>query len=345
MGKDRKAWVAVIALAVSLMWSVFAFAQEAAEEMAGEISVMQVIRWGGPIGYIIIGLSFVTVALVAYALFRLRRSVLVSENARQQIATFFKERKIKQALDFCKEDASLLSSVIEAGLGRVRGGWSAMEEVMEDVGEEEGVRLQQLVGAFALIAAISPLLGLLGTVSGMIGAFNTIATSPEGAANPKMLAGEIQQALVTTFFGLTVAIPNVVAFTVFKNRLERIMIELGVVVEELMAPFKSLKPAPAPAAGAARQQAAKSAGAAAAEAEEAAESEEAPEEKPEEEKAESAEAESEEDKKSEAGEEEEAKADETMAEEASADEDDELLDEEEPSESDEEEKKDDEDKK
>jgi len=237
-------------------------AEAAAPEPARGITIGQIIQWGGGIGYIIIALSVLTIMLVVKSFFTLRRTLLVPSAVQEQIEQLFRQRKIKEALEACRQDGSLLARVIEAGLTKVRGGWTAMETVMTDVAEEEGLRMQQQVGWFSLIAAVAPMLGLLGTVVGMIGAFYKIAQQTEiKSAGP--MAGDIQQALVTTCFGLIVAIPNVWAYTAFRNRLERLMMELSIVASELMTPFKGLRPVTAVPRPAARPAAASVAAAAA----------------------------------------------------------------------------------
>ena len=87
-----------------------------------------------------------------------------------------------------------------------------------------------------LIGAIAPMLGLTGTVSGMITAFNTIAAKG-GMAKPDELAGGIGQALYTTLFGLMVAIPAMIAFTYFRNRIDSIVAEAGKRIERVMMPL------------------------------------------------------------------------------------------------------------
>jgi len=210
------------------------------------ISIFQVILWGGTIGYVIILLSVLTLMLVALHIFSLRKSVFCPTEVRDRIAGFFRERKLKDAVDYARKEHSLLSRIVAAGLSRIRGGYPEMEQIMNDVAEDEAMRLEQSVGYFSLLAAVSPLCGLLGTVVGMIAAFNEI--SMKGVVTPKELADPIQKALVTTCFGLIVAIPNVIAFTFFRNRLHRLLAEVGLVVEELLMPFRGLKAMPAKAA-------------------------------------------------------------------------------------------------
>lgn len=254
----------VMALAVLLASAAPVAAQEApepplpveAEEPApaegeGQITIMQVIQWGGAVGYFIIFLSFVTVVLVIAHVGALRRSRLLPQQAIDKLAKLLGEQKVEEAVDYSTQEASLISRVIAGGLSRHGHPYEEMEQVMSDVAEDEAMRLEQGVGYFSLLAAIAPLLGLLGTVIGMIAAFNQIAV--RGVTTPGELADPIQRALVTTCFGLIVAIPNVVAFTFFRNKLRRLMADLSVLVDEFMMPFRSIveHAAPAPAYAAA----------------------------------------------------------------------------------------------
>jgi biopolymer transport protein ExbB len=209
----------------------------------GTVSLGDVIAWGGTIGYFIIFLSVITIMLIALHLIVLRRSKLCPAAAEKKIGGLIQEKKVDEVIEYVKKDNSLLSRMISGGLSRRSGGYGEMEQVMNDVAEDEAMRLEQGVGYFSLIAAIAPLCGLLGTVVGMILAFNEIAT--RGVVTPKELADPIQKALVTTCFGLIVAIPNVVAHTFFRNKLHRMLADLALVVEELMLPFRGMA-APAP---------------------------------------------------------------------------------------------------
>ena len=214
----------------------------------GAVSLMQVIKWGGPIGYVIILLSVVTLMLIVRHLFSLRRKALCPDTVRDKLAECISERKFNEALEFVQKDNSMLSRVLSIGFSRLSGGYSEMEQVMNDAAEDEAMRLEQGVGNFALIANVAPLLGLLGTVVGMVFAFDKIANDPAGAATPSKLAEPIEMALVTTVFGLLVGIPNVLAHTAFRNKLHRLLAEVGLAVDELMLPLRGMKRTPVVAA-------------------------------------------------------------------------------------------------
>ena len=104
------------------------------------------------------------------------------------------------------------------------------------MGDEEAVKLHQKIGWLSLIANVAPMMGLLGTVSGMVAAFRVIATSKN--PDPAELADGISMALLTTLFGLIVAIPTTAAFAYLRNNLVRSIIEVGAIVEDLFERFR-----------------------------------------------------------------------------------------------------------
>ena len=120
----------------------------------------------------------------------------------------------------------------------MNAGFETMRTAMEDVAEEEAIKLQQKISYLSLIGNIAPMLGLFGTVTGMIKAFNTIAALGS-AVSPSDLAGGISQALVTTFLGLFVAIPSMIAYFLFRNRVVAITLEIGAIADELVERFRN----------------------------------------------------------------------------------------------------------
>lgn len=215
-------------------------------------SLWQYVEYAGTVGYVIIFVSFLGVALILKQLFFLRRGVLAPKKVQAQLDEMFKQRKIKEAMAYCQTNRSMLARIVAAGLSEIRSGYQSMTDIMRDVGEEEAIRVNQSVGYLSLVGAIAPMLGLLGTVLGMIGAFQDIASS-EGMAKPAELAYNIQKALTTTCMGLIVAVPAIVFYTFFRNKAVRIMLEVGVIATELTSRFKTMRVAttaaqPAPAA-------------------------------------------------------------------------------------------------
>jgi biopolymer transport protein ExbB len=112
-----------------------------------------------------------------------------------------------------------------------------MKISMDDAGEEEAIKLQQKIGYLSLIGNIAPMMGLFGTVTGMIAAFQTIEAMGS-AVTPSDLAGGISQALVTTFLGLFVAIPTMIAYFFFRNKVIRTTLEIGAIADDLVERFR-----------------------------------------------------------------------------------------------------------
>ncbi|NQT53151.1 MotA/TolQ/ExbB proton channel family protein, partial [bacterium] len=202
-------------------------------------TVLQTINAGGLIGYVIIGLSFVALSLIIEHAVSIRRDKLCPDELAQELEDYFNQEQYEEALELCNVEKNLLTDVVRAGLSRIDSGYERMQEAMQEAGEESSVALQQKISYLSLIGNISPMLGLLGTVSGMVKAFGTIATMTN--VKPAVLAGSINEALVTTLLGLTVAIPVMCAFQFFSNRVTRIVLESSTIISDMMERFKPAK--------------------------------------------------------------------------------------------------------
>jgi biopolymer transport protein ExbB len=195
----------------------------------------------GIIGLIICLLSLVAVAFMIEHALTIRKSKLMPEHVLVELDQMIARGEIDQAIEYCQhpEHHSLASDVILAGLERFKGsefGFAEYKTAVEEAGEDHTGRLYRKTEVLGVIGAIAPMLGLLGTVQGMISAFNTIA-SKGGMARPDELAGGISLALITTFEGLVVAIPAMVAFSFFRNKIDSLVAEAGKHVERVMMPL------------------------------------------------------------------------------------------------------------
>jgi biopolymer transport protein ExbB len=138
---------------------------------------------------------------------------------------------------FERSEPSFLSKVTLAGLKESHHGYDAMIKAMEDAAEALASGIARKTEHLNVIGNISPMLGLLGTVIGMLRCFNEIAH----VAGPKQLAGGIFEALVTTCMGLIVAIPALYCYAIFRNRVDEYSGEASLLAEQLVSPFKSAK--------------------------------------------------------------------------------------------------------
>ncbi|MBN1845519.1 MAG: MotA/TolQ/ExbB proton channel family protein [Sedimentisphaerales bacterium] len=203
------------------------------------ISLWSTIAAGGVIGYLILLMSLVALAFVIEHFLTIRRERLLPAQLIADLEELVHNRQYEQAKQRCGRDGSYLAQVVGAGLNQMGSmfGFFDMQNTMQETSEREISRLNRKLEYLAFIASSAPMMGLLGTVTGMIRAFNKIAET-EGAARPSELAGGISEALVTTCLGLVVAIPTMFCVAVFRSRIESYVSEAESVVEKLMGRFR-----------------------------------------------------------------------------------------------------------
>ena len=181
--------------------------------------------------YPLLFLGAIAIALIIERLYSLRKSKVIPPKIIEEIVFFIKEGRIKDALSVTRDQNSIAAEIISSVLHAYIIGKRGKDELTTIAEESAKVQLPKLEGyinAIGAIAAIAPLLGFLGTVTGMIQVFE--ALSVEGLGNPKVLSAGISQALLTTAFGLSIAIPSLAAYWYFKSRVEYIAIELENIV-------------------------------------------------------------------------------------------------------------------
>jgi biopolymer transport protein ExbB len=190
-------------------------------------------------GLVFLGLSFTLVALFVMNLLTARRENMVPSDLVSGIEQHLDEKQFQEAYDLVRSDESFLGQVLTAGLAKASSdGYNQAIEAMQEVGEEENMRLEHRLSYLALIGTLSPMIGLLGTVWGMIEAFKLIANTASGAPDPQALAQGISTALFTTLIGLALAIPALAAYNLLRNRVARLVLEVGIVSEGLMSRFQ-----------------------------------------------------------------------------------------------------------
>ena len=209
-----------------------------ADSQAGS-TLLKFITGGGLIGYIIILLSVVAMVLVVIHAFQIRRSELVPPEQAAALRELLSSGRADEALQYCIQPANdtFLTRVLAPGLTRfLKSPFGAFEikTALEDAGAEQTERLYRSTDALGVIGSIAPLMGLLGTVWGMIGAFDTVsAGAVSDSAYYEQLAANISLALVTTMQGLVVAIPCVILYSFFRNRIDAIAADAGSELDQL----------------------------------------------------------------------------------------------------------------
>lgn len=194
------------------------------------------------LGYslIFLCLSFILVALFVMNLLTARRDNVVPMALVEEFEGCLNEKQYQEAYELARNDESFLGQVLSAGLSKLSIGYSQAIEAMQEVGEEENMKMEHRLSYMSLIGSISPMIGLLGTVQGMIASFSVIANSTTGAPKPAELAVGISTALFTTLVGLAIAIPAIAAYGILRNRVARLVLEVGIVSEGLMSRFQSM---------------------------------------------------------------------------------------------------------
>lgn len=196
---------------------------------------------GWPYVIIFLALSFTLVSLLVMNILTARRDNLCPQELVENFDARLNEKDVQGAYDLARADESILGQVLSAGLAKLSRGYDHAVEGMQEVGEEESMKLEHRLSYMALIGNISPMVGLLGTVQGMIASFQVIA-SGGSTPKPSQLAEGISTALFTTLVGLLIAIPAIAAFNILRNRVARLLLEVGVTSENLMSRFQDIQP-------------------------------------------------------------------------------------------------------
>ncbi len=196
------------------------------------------IKGGGLITYVILlPLSMLTVGLCIDHFIHIRRGALLPDPLKLTLGALIQERKYKEVLEHTATDRSLLASVLHSGLSQANSGLPVMERAMEEVMETRAAGLFRRIEYLNIIGNVSPMIGLFGTVYGMIKTFSTIVEQG-GSPDPKALAEGISIALVTTFWGLLVAIPALSVFHLMRNRIDGLLAECAIEAEAFIQYFK-----------------------------------------------------------------------------------------------------------
>ncbi len=200
------------------------------------MSAWELLRMGGPLMVPILLCSLFALGIVIE---KLSHFAMIQTGATQFKANVFdllKNNKIKESVQLCDTNPSPVAKILKAGILKFGASREEIKESIEDASLFEIPKLESRLGALGTIAHISPLLGLLGTVTGMMACFHTIQVRAASLnpVTPGDLAGGIEEALVTTVAGLMVAIPTFVAYNYFVSRINRFTLEMERAATELV---------------------------------------------------------------------------------------------------------------
>jgi len=190
--------------------------------------MFELIQKGGPVMYPIIFCSILAVAIVIERFYHLYKAKIDTKDFMNNIEITVRHNKIAEAIKLCEKTPGPIAHIIRAGILKHDRSRQEIRESIEDAGHQEVPRLEKHLSLLATIAHISPLLGLLGTVTGMVRAFQIIQekSASFSPVSPGDLAGGIWEALLTTVAGLIVAIPTVVIYNYLVNRVDEFVLEM-----------------------------------------------------------------------------------------------------------------------
>jgi biopolymer transport protein ExbB len=186
--------------------------------------LIDIFRSGGPVMWPLMLSSLVAFAIIIERSINLRLSRVVTPGTVERVSGLVEGGRVDKAVDYCRRNPGIFTNIVLAGLELADRGESAAREAVEGAGRHETALLNRYLGTLGTVAGVAPLLGLLGTVLGMIDVFRTIAQAGVGQAAD--LADGISQALITTATGLTIAIPALVAHNFFREKAETIITDL-----------------------------------------------------------------------------------------------------------------------
>src|SRR5918992_3220426 len=205
--------------------------------------MFEIVKAGGPIMGPIILASIVAAAIILERLWTLQTKRVLPAELTDKVWRWVEQGQIQDKHIAALEQNSPLGKILAAGLAHRDRDRAILKEAIEDTGRHVVHELDRFIATLGMIASLSPLMGLLGTVLGMIRTFNAITTA--GIGNPAALAGGIAEALITTAAGLTVAIPALIGYKYLRGRVEALVVQMEKEAIKLVQAMDELATSPA----------------------------------------------------------------------------------------------------
>lgn len=219
-------------------------AQEAAQKSKGS-GFLSVVVGAGLLGIILwlalLACSIAGVALIVDSFITIRSNKISPTSLENNVEESMEQGDVMKALKYCEEDPCPLANVLSSGFSNVQEGFEAIQDAVSVSANLESEKLMQRVTYLNVVGNLAPMLGLLGTVQGMIYAFATLATMQAGAAQTAALAQNISQALYTTAAGLSIAVPAVGFFYYFKNKATKIILGMEAMTMDLIKSLRNVE--------------------------------------------------------------------------------------------------------
>ncbi|NOY80017.1 MAG: MotA/TolQ/ExbB proton channel family protein [Kiritimatiellaeota bacterium] len=208
-----------------------------AETASAGPSFMDVVFRGGIVNTIIwlmiFGTSAATAAFIIDAMVSIKRSKLLPDDVIEGVRQSLDQGELDAAIETCEANPGPLSNILMGGFSNITEGYEVIQEAVASTADMESERLMQRVNFLNLCGQIAPMLGLMGTVTGMVRAFASLGGAA-GAARAKLLAMSISTALWTTAVGLLIAVPALLAYTLVRNYATRLVLETEATVLDLI---------------------------------------------------------------------------------------------------------------
>ncbi len=231
---------------VTILWEIVLLGQTGAEPVgadsvsaAGVNSIWDFVLKGGPMMIPIGVCSMVALTVIIERLVSLRRRNVIPNDFLPGLAKTLDDdgERRAEAIEYCQANGSPIANVFAAGIRKLGDSTEILEKRIEEAGQREVFKLRKYLRLLSVVASIAPLMGLLGTIFGMIIAFQTVATSGESLGKAELLARGIYQAMITTAAGLMLAIPVLIAYHYFTAKIERLVAEMDQMTVEFVEQY------------------------------------------------------------------------------------------------------------
>ena len=221
------------------------FALDTSADVPQGPGFLQIVTGAGALGVILwlalLAASAGGIALIVDSFITIRATKIAPVQLVNDVRSAMEQGDVMKALQHCEETPVPLSNILSAGFTNVQEGFEAIQDAIGVAADMEGERLMQRVNYLNVVGNLAPMLGLLGTVQGMISAFATLGVGAEGAARQAALALNISQALFTTAAGLAIAVPAVAFFYFFRNRATTIILGMEGTTMDLIKVFRNVE--------------------------------------------------------------------------------------------------------
>ena len=200
----------------------------AAEKTTSDSAIVNFLQKGGPVLYILIILSFIMLCLVFYYLMTLRTTMIVPNDFIKQVEAELGKKDFEVINEMAKKDDSPVAKIVAAGTGiylKSKSNYVMIRDAVEDEGSRQAGLLWQKIHPLQDIAVIAPMIGLLGTVIGMINSFMSL-TAEVGTPRPTVIASGVSMALITTAAGLIIGITAMILYSYFRIRIQNMIVSL-----------------------------------------------------------------------------------------------------------------------